>query len=231
MRQPFMPLVLLAASALPANAAADTTAEPKNAPPDVVAPAEPATQTPQAASADATWPTMTIQPGLQMWTPVYAGADGSLRPQSTVGGVLKVNYALNEPFGLHVRGAYGGNTTKDHTPAVTTNFAAWAVGLGVDFSATLGDRVSWTNTMGVGYGRNNSQIDDGDQPEVTALGAYFVTGLDVTIMGSMGVWMDWGCQVVGPSTAMIPATAGEAAFEASTWHINALGAGGMRLAF
>ena len=192
-----------------------------------------ATEAPQDTASDgASWPTLTVQPGLQMWTPVYSSAEGVLRPQSTIGGVLKVNYALNETYGVHLRGAYGANSTTEHTPTTTTSFAAWAVGLGVDFSAALGDRVNWTNTMGLGLGKNNSKLEDVDLPEVTTMGAYFVTGLDVTIMGSMGVWMDWGCQVVGPSTATVPSQpggAGEA--EVSTWHINALGAGGMRLAF
>lgn len=186
----------------------------------------------EAASDAAQWPSLTVQPGLQMWTPIYSSTEGVLRPQSTIGGVLKVNYALNETYGVHLRGAYGGNSTTEHSPPSTTSFAAWAVGLGVDFSAALGDRVNWTNTMGLGLGKNNSKLEDADQPEVTTMGAYFVTGLDVTIMGSMGVWMDWGCQVVGPSTATIPEQAGGGGeFEVSTWHINALGAGGMRLAF
>ena len=86
--------------------------------------------------------------------------------------------------------------------------------------------------MGLAYGQNTATVDELEQPSVTTLGAYFVTGLDITVMGPMGVWMDWGCQVVGPSFATIPeAAGGTEEFEASSWHINALGAGGMRFAF
>ena len=190
-------------------------------------------QLPAVAQAEeAGWPNFTVQPGLQMWTPLYAGNDGSLRPQSTIGGLIKVNYAFTDNLGAHVRGVYGGNKTTDHIPSVDRSFNAWAAGLGLDFHASIGDRVQWVNTMGLAYGQNTATVDELEQPSVTTLGAYFVTGLDITVMGPMGVWMDWGCQVVGPSFATIPETAGGTEeFEASSWHINALGAGGMRFAF
>ena len=44
-------------------------------------------------------------------------------------------------------------------------------------------------------------------------------------MGAMGIWMDWGCQTVGPMWAEPQGT------EVKTWQINPLGAGGMRYLF
>ena len=54
---------------------------------------------------------------------------------------------------------------------------------------------------------------------------YFITTFDVTVWGPMGIWMDWGCQVVGPSFGS------SAAGDVNVWHINPLGAGGMRMSF
>lgn len=178
--------------------------------------------------AEAKWPSLTVTPGLQMWMTKTATAGGNFMMDSVVGGTLKAHMTFSDRLGAHVRAAYAFNSTE--TPqaggdAVTTDHKAMAVGAGIDFLHAIGADAVWYNTMGLGY--TSSQLDQEgvDNPSTTAIGGYFVTGFDVTVMGSMGVWMDWGCQVVGPVSASTDAG------DAKTWHIYPLGAGGMRFGF
>ncbi len=199
---------------------------------------------PVAASAEETsteaaaeWSNLTVSVGLQMWRPMYAsigsrsGADPDaeettfveVRELPTIGGVLKVNYAFNDVVGMHVRGTYGVHSST--VPDRNASGSAFAAGLGVDFHHTITDRVLWSNTMGLAYGQSKGTFKADDEGELTSIGAYFITTFDVTVFGSMGVWMDWGCQVVGPSFGDTPAG------DVTYYHINPLGAGGMRISF
>jgi hypothetical protein len=172
------------------------------------------------------WAKLTITPGLQMWQPLYADSNGIVAPKGTLGLVTKVHYGLTDMFGVHVRGAYGFN--KDEIPGRNADYKAWAAGIGADFFIAISDKAMWYNTMGLGYGQSSVTIADATNT-LTSLGAYFVTGFDVKVMGNMGVWMDWGCQVVGPTTGTVTINSKEESI--STYHINPLGAGGMRLSF
>ena len=123
----------------------------------------------------------------------------------TIGLVTKVHYALTDMFGIHVRGTYGLNQVEIEG-VQNENYSAYAAGLGADFFIALGDKAMWYNTMGVGFGQSTASTETtganpGKGPEntLTTVGAYFVTGFDVKVFGNMGVWMDWGCQVVGPT--------------------------------
>jgi len=174
------------------------------------------------------WAPLTASVGLQMWQPVYvsetadrSSADPSIKP--TIGGVLKLNYLLTENIGAHLRGTYGVHSTT--VPNRNASGQAWAVGLGLDVYHHLGQAVLWSNTMGLAAGQSKIAFEGVGGPDVTSIGAYFITTLDVTLFGPVGVWMDWGCQVVGPSMAKA------AGSDISVWHINPLGAGGMRVSF
>lgn len=171
------------------------------------------------------WSSLTVQAGLQMWRPMYAVGQDTVEvaDKPTVGGVLKVNKAFNDTFGAHVRGTYGVHSAD--IPDRTSSGTAWAAGLGMDFHHTLSNKVLWSNTFGVAYGQTSAEFNDVSGPDLTSVGAYFITTFDVTIFGNMGIWMDWGCQVVGPSFG--DADSGDI----SVWHINPLGAGGMRISF
>jgi opacity protein-like surface antigen len=180
---------------------------------------------------DASWAKLTIQPGLQMWQPMYADSNGIVAMKPTIGLVTKVHYALTDMFGFHVRGTYGVNKMVDATG--TSNYAAWAAGLGADFFFSIGDKAMWYNTMGLGYGSSTADINS-KKSSLASVGAYFVTGFDVKVFANMGIWMDWGCQVVGPTTGSVTITdsmGNSSSKEVSTYHINPLGAGGMRIAF
>ena len=177
------------------------------------------------------WPKLTVQPGLQMWQPMYADSNGVVAMKPTIGLVTKVHYALTDMFGFHVRGTYGVNKMEDATG--TSNYSAWAAGVGADFFIAISDKAMWYNTMGLGYGSSTADIND-KKSSLATMGAYFVTGFDVKVFGNMGVWMDWGCQVVGPTSGTVTITdisGNSSNKDVSTYHINPLGAGGMRISF
>jgi len=180
-----------------------------------------------AADDDGKWPALSTAVGLQMWQPIYMGGtadmsavDPAVKP--TIGGVLKVNYLFGENMGAHFRGTYGVHSTT--APNRDAEGEAWAVGLGMDVFHAISDKVLLSNTMGFGYGQSSAKFEGAQGPDTTSLGAYFITTLDITVFGPVGFWMDWGCQVVGPSTAKYNDG------EITTWHINPLGAGGLRIA-
>ena len=177
------------------------------------------------------WSDWYVSAGLQMWRPVFVtdqGGDKGLAidagDKAVIGGVVKLHTHFNDKIGMHVRGNYGVHS-HDYGKDKTSEGDAWTVGLGVDFYHALSTRILWSNTFGVAYGQTNGKINDNDGPTLNTVGAYFITTLDVTLMGPMGIWMDWGCQVVGPSFATYK---GE---DLSIWHINPMGAGGMRISF
>ena len=101
----------------------------------------------------------------------------------------------------------------------------------MDVFHAINRKVMWSNSMGLGYAQSQATFLDADTvdtegPDATSIGAYFITTFDVTMFGDLGFWMDWGCQVVGPTTAR------DAANEKSTiWHMNPMGAGGFRYSF
>jgi len=181
---------------------------------------------PAESKEEAKWSQLTVTFGPQMWQPLYATSDGVVAPKGTLGLVAKVHYGLTDMFGVHARGAYGFN--KDEFPGRTADYNSWAAGIGADFFIALGDKAMWYNTMGLGYGQSSVTVTSNTNT-LTSLGAYFVTGFDVQLMGNMGVWMDWGCQIVGPTSGTV--TIAGASQEVSTYHINPLGAGGMRISF
>ncbi len=177
-----------------------------------------------AEEAADTWPSITVTPGLQMWMPKTATASGGFMMDSVVGATLKAHMTFNDRLGAHVRGAYAFNSTE--TPgADKVDHKAMAASAGIDFLHALGADAVWYNTMGLGFTSSQLEQKDVDHPSTSAIGGYFVTGFDVTVMGSMGVWMDWGCQVVGPVSATTDAG------DSKTWHIYPMGAGGMRFGF
>jgi len=168
----------------------------------------------------------TASVGLQMWRPVYASGDANsleVADKPTIGAVIKVAHSLNETFAMHVRGAYGVHSQE--VPNRESAGSAWALGLGMDFQHAISSKALWSNTFGLAYGKAKGEFNDVEGPELTSIGAYFITTFDVTIYGPMGIWMDWGCQVVGPSFASTDAG------DVNIWHINPLGAGGMRISF
>lgn len=173
------------------------------------------------------WPSITVTPGLQMWMTKSGLQTGGFQMDSVVGGTLKAHMTFNERLGAHVRGAYALNSTEKPAggQTITVDHKAMAFSAGIDFLHAIGADALWYNTMGLGYTSSQLEQKDADHPETTAFGGYFVTGFDVTVVGSMGVWMDWGCQVVGPVTA---ASDGG---DSKTWHIYPMGAGGMRFGF
>lgn len=182
------------------------------------------------------WAKLTIQPGLQMWQPLYY-SNGNIAMKPTIGLVTKVHYALTDMFGIHVRGTYGLNQVEIEG-VQNENYSAYAAGLGADFFIALGDKAMWYNTMGVGFGQSTASTETtganavkGPENTLTTVGAYFVTGFDVKVFGNMGVWMDWGCQVVGPTFGEVKMASDTAAIKVSTFHINPVGAGGMRISF
>ena len=157
-----------------------------------------------------------------MWQPLFVTPDGQVEQKAIIGAVAKVHYSLTDMFGVHVRGTYGLNDVD--TPIQNQSYSAWAAGLGADFFISIGDKAMWYNTMGLGYGNSTTELSS-KSAKLDMFGAYFVTGFDVKVFGNMGVWMDWGCQVVGPANGSIDAG------DVKTFHINPLGAGGMRLSF
>ena len=171
------------------------------------------------------WSAWTASFGLQMWRPMYAVGEQSVEvaDKPTIGGVVKVNHALNDTFGMHVRGTFGVHSAE--VPDRESSGDAWAAGLGLDFHHALSNKVLWSNTFGLAYGKSSAEFNKVSGPELTSVGAYFITTFDVTVWGNMGIWMDWGCQVVGPSFADTDAG------DVNVWHINPLGAGGMRISF
>ena len=182
------------------------------------------------------WAKLTIQPGLQMWQPLYY-SNGNVAMKPTIGLVTKVHYALTDMFGVHIRGTYGLNQVEIEGTQ-NESYSAYAAGLGADFFIALGNKAMWYNTMGVGFGQSTASTESTganpvENPEntLTTVGAYFVTGFDVKVFGNMGVWMDWGCQVVGPTFGEVKMTNNSEAIEVSTFHINPVGAGGMRISF
>ncbi len=189
-----------------------------------------------AAASTETWGSLNVTAGLQMWTPVLVAEPGTRASPATIvkpqliGPVVKVHYAFSEMVGAHVRGTMGFNSIESPGPMDTTvevKSSAWAGAIGLDVYKALGRSAMWYNTVGFGFGGGKLEQDDlpNDHPDTTFLGPYFVTGFDVTLMGSMGVWMDWGCQAVGPVSGTVDAG------DVKTWHINPLGAGGMRFLF
>lgn len=179
-----------------------------------------------AADDQGEWANLTTAVGLQMWQPIYvsetqdkSAADPAIKP--TVGGVLKLNYIFGDNMGLHFRGTYGVHSAT--VPNRDTEGQAWAVGLGMDVFHTLSDKVLLSNSMGLGYGQSSMEFEGLKGPDTSSIGAYFITTIDITVFGPVGFWMDWGCQVVGPSSAS-PESG-----DISVWHINPLGAGGLRI--
>jgi hypothetical protein len=169
-----------------------------------------------------TWSQWTASAGLQMWRPMYA-VEGDAFTKPTIGAVVKVNTLFNDVVGMHLRGAYGVHMAE--VPRRKAEGRAFALGLGLDFHHSLGKKAQWSNTFGVGYGQSTIEFAGVKGVDLTSLGAYFVTTFDVTVWGPMGIWMDWGCQVVGPSFGSSQTG------DISVWHINPLGAGGMRMNF
>ncbi|MEK6607654.1 MAG: hypothetical protein AABZ30_08340 [Myxococcota bacterium] len=161
------------------------------------------------------WPKLTLSPGLQMWRAAAATKAGAISDQPLIGAVVKAHTTFTDDLGAHVRAAYGANSFD--TPVATYDVKGWAGAAGLDFIFAIGRRVQWYNTMGLGFQRVT--LEDTD---TNSAGAYFVTSLDVAMTSWMGMWMDWGCQVVGRTWAET------AAGDAKTWHINPLGAGGFR---
>ncbi len=189
-------------------------------PPLPPAPSPPGAVLPEANEA---WPRLTISPGFQMWRAVAATEGGDLLNPHLIGIVVKAQMTVSDMVALHIRGAYGLNSTK--TPTLEQTAAAWMVGAGLDMYFALGKRVIWYNTMGLGFQQAWLDEDLRDHPKTHNPGAYFVTTLDITMGKGIGMWMDWGCGVVGPAFAK---TAGQTS---RTWHINPLGAGGFRFSF
>lgn len=185
----------------------------------------PAAHADEAAASVETWGDLNVTAGLQMWTPVLVAEPGAVEKHQVIGPVVKVHYAFSEMVGAHVRGTIGYNNLE--TPTVEIKTSAWAGAIGLDVYKALGRSAMWYNTVGFGIGGGRIEQEDlrNDHPDTTFFGPYFVTGFDVTLMGSMGVWMDWGCQAVGPVSASVEAG------DVKTWHINPLGAGGMRYLF
>ena len=179
------------------------------------------------ASGEKGWSDYYVSAGLQMWRPMFAvGESKSLEAfdKAVIGGVLKVQTHINDVMGVHVRGTYG--VHKHELPGDrSTEGDAWSTGLGMDFYYAINDKVLWSNTFGLAYGQSKAEMNGIDGPTLKSFGAYFITTFDVTVAGPMGIWMDWGCQVVGPSFAT---SGGE---DVSLWPINPLGAGGMRISF
>lgn len=170
------------------------------------------------------WSKWTLTPGLQMWTPLVATDAGEANMQPMIGGVIKIHRKFTDVLGASVRVAYGFNDVEvasgNRTPT------ALGLGLGIDFYKSIGKQALWYNTYGVGYVRTTNEQEGKANPSMWGVGAYFVTGFDVTFWNSLGAWMDWGCQVVGPSKAdSVPGG------KVSVWHINPLGAGGLRVSF
>tara|TARA_B100001093_G_scaffold196642_1_gene188956 strand:+ start:34 stop:495 length:462 start_codon:yes stop_codon:yes gene_type:complete len=153
---------------------------------------------------------------------MYA-VDGDAFDKPTIGGVLKLNKTLTDVLGMHLRGSYG--VHKSETPNRDGDGQAWAVGAGMDFYVTLSKKAQWSNTFGIGYSQSSIEFGGVDGTDLKSIGGYFVTTFDVTVYGPIGIWMDWGCQIVGPS--MGESDAGDI----SVWHINPMGAGGMRMDF
>ncbi len=186
-------------------------------------------QAQEAKAADAEeWGKVNATVGLQMWTPILVTATGEISKPQLIGPVVKVHYAFTEMLGAHLRGTWGFNNievTPDAGDKMEITSSAFAASAGADFYIALGRKAMWYNTIGFAYGSGALEQDDVDHPDTSVFGPYFVTGFDVQLMGAMGVWMDWGCQAVGPVSAS-PKGA-----EVKTWHINPLGAGGMRFLF
>ena len=143
--------------------------------------------------------------------------------KAVIGGVLKLHTHFNDKIGMHVRGTYG---VHQHDFGIKESKGdAYALGMGIDFYHALSNRILWSNTFGIAFGQSKGEINGVSGPTLNSVGAYFITTIDVTVMGPMGIWMDWGCQVVGPSFATYDGK------DLSIWHINPLGAGGMRISF
>ncbi|MEE2788394.1 MAG: hypothetical protein VX589_13710 [Myxococcota bacterium] len=172
------------------------------------------------------WSDYYVSAGLQMWRPMFAVGDATAveaTDKAVIGGVIKVQTNLTEVMGLHLRGTYGMH--KHDLGNRKSEGDAWATGLGMDFYYAINDKVMWSNTFGLAYGQSKAEANGIEGPTLKSLGAYFITTFDVTVAGPMGIWMDWGCQVVGPSFATYGGQ------DLSLWHINPLGAGGMRISF
>lgn len=172
------------------------------------------------------WSKIHLAAGFQMWRVEAATDDGGLQPFNLVGLVLKPHYAFGENMGAHLRAAYGFNSID--LPTADTSVNGWALAAGLDSFFHIGKQVLWYNTVGLGFQQVGASITpeggtEADQPTTTSFGAYFITSLDVTMFGPVGMWMDWGCQVVGPTSAETEAG------DVSAWEINPLGAGGFRL--
>ena len=168
------------------------------------------------------WSEWSASVGLQMWRPMYAG-DGEVIDKPTIGAVLKVNKMVNDVVGMHVRGTFG--LHRAELPRRDSKGSAWAAGVGLDFHYTISNKAQWYNTFGLAYGQSSIEFAEVEGTDPKSLGAYFITTFDVTVWGNMGIWMDWGCQVVGPSFASSDDG------DINVWHINPLGAGGVRISF
>lgn len=169
------------------------------------------------------WASVSLSPGLQMWRSVVTDDAGVIDQPNVIGLVLKAQLALTDMIAVHARGAYGWNSVA--SPTLDREVKVWMAGIGFDMYFALGKHVVWYNTMGLGFEQAMLHQMGRDQPKMSNPGAYFVTTLDITMFGNVGMWMDWGCGVVGPAFATTPAG------DVKTWHINPLGAGGFRFSF
>ena len=177
----------------------------------------------QQQTQEETWPRFTLSPGLQMWRAVAVDDAGVIDNPNVIGLVMKAQRKLNDRMAVHFRGAYGMNSVS--SPTIDKDVRVWMAGLGFDMYFAIGRRVLWYNTMGLGFEQAVIHQMGKDQPTMHNPGAYFVTTLDITMFGGIGMWMDWGCGVVGPAFASTPGK------DTKTWHINPLGAGGFRFSF